>query len=74
MPEARAAEVANAWPFEETLYHLMSVPVAGRFATVGLLPEQNVCGLLAKGAAGVVFTVTVTAVSGPSQPFVVCEA
>ena len=53
--------MVNAAPPAELLYHLMSVPVADRLATVGLLPEQNVCGLLAKGAAGVSLTVTVAA-------------
>ena len=37
-----------------TLYHCSAVPVAVREATVGLALEQNVCGEVAVGAAGVV--------------------
>src|SRR5678816_1719037 len=45
-----------------TLYHCKFVPVAVRFATVGLVLLQNVCGLVAVGN-GVVVIVTVTGTS-----------
>ena len=55
-----AADVASAGPPVEAAYHWMVVPVAVRFATVGAAAEQNDCAAVPVGAAGVVFTVTVT--------------
>ena len=59
----------------EAAYHWIEVPVAARFATVGLLPEQKDCAALPVGAEGVVFTVAVTLnLELLSQPLTVWEA
>jgi hypothetical protein len=51
---------------------LITVPVAVKLATVGEVPEQNVCDALPVGAEGVVFTVAVTSnLEMLSQPFTV---
>ena len=42
---------ANGDPPVDAVYHCKLVPVAVRFAIVGLAPLQNVCGLVAVGAA-----------------------
>ena len=57
-------------PPVDALYHCKLVPVAVRFATVGLVALQNVCGLDAVGAA-VVLIVTVTDVLELSHPLMV---
>jgi len=46
---SQAVELANALPPLEAAYHRIAVPVAVRFATVGLLPEQKVCDALPVG-------------------------
>ena len=50
----------NAAPPDDELYHCNAVPAAVRLETVGLVLLQNVCGLVAVGAA-VAFTVIVNA-------------
>jgi len=58
---------ANAVPPVAALYHCKPLPLATRFATVGLAPLQKLCAD-AVGALGVVFTVTLTAVRALSHP------
>jgi sorbitol-specific phosphotransferase system component IIBC len=56
-------------------YHWIELPVACRFATVGLLLAQKDCDALPVGAAGVLFTVAVTSNREVlSHPETVCEA
>jgi hypothetical protein len=50
----RGVVVFNGDPPDAPAYHLIAVPVADRLVTVGLAEEQNVCGLSADGASGVV--------------------
>ena len=61
---------ANGEPPVDELYHCKLVPVAVRLATVGLVLLQNVCGLVAVGAA-VELTVTFTTVLVLSHPLIV---
>ena len=44
----------------EVAYHLIAVPVAVKFATVGEAPEQKVCPAVPVGAPGVVLIAAVT--------------
>ena len=75
MPSVNAVAPASAVPPLDAAYHFIVLPVADRFATVGLLLAQNVCDALPVGAPGVVFTVTVTSnLAALSQPEIVCEA
>jgi hypothetical protein len=69
-PDASAVVPASGEPPVAALYHCKLVPVAVRFATVGLVLLQNVCGLVAVGAA-VVVIVTVTGVLPLSHPLTV---
>ena len=57
---AKAVVVAKAEPPEEALYHCITVPVADKFAIVGLLIVQKLCAAVPVGAAGLLI-VTVTA-------------
>ena len=61
---------ASAEPPVGTLYHCKFAPVAVRFATVGLVLLQNVCGLVAVGNV-VVVIVTVTGALPLSHPLTV---
>ena len=67
---ASAVVDASGDPPLDALYHCKLVPVAVRFATVGLVLLQNVCGLVAEGA-GVALTVTFTKVLELSHPHTV---
>ena len=58
----KAVPVASEEPPEEAAYHSGLVPLVAKLATVGLVAEQKVWGLVGVGAAGVVCTVTATAV------------
>ena len=70
-----AVDDANGLPPLAAAYHWIAVPVAARFATVGLLAEQKDCAAVPVGAAGVVLTVAVTSnLEVLSQPDTVCEA
>jgi hypothetical protein len=75
VPLTSAVEVASGLPPLEAAYHWIEVPVAARFAAVGLPAEQNDCAALPVGAAGVVFTVAVTSsLEVLSQSLTVWEA
>ena len=75
MPLASAVDPDSGLPPLGAAYHWINVPVAVKFATVGLLPEQKVCDALPLGADGVVFTVAVTSNRVVlSQPDTVSEA
>ena len=55
-----AVDVASADPPVDAAYHWILLPVAVRFATVGLVALQNGCAAVPVGAAGFVLTVAVT--------------
>ena len=42
----------NELPPLDAVYHLIEVPVATKFATVGLAPLQNACEAVPVGTAG----------------------
>ena len=67
---ARVVVDAKGDPPVDELYHCKLVPVAVRLATVGVVLLQNVCGLVAVGAA-VALTITFTKVLALSQPLTV---
>ena len=67
---ASAVVEASGDPPLDALYHCKLVPVAVRFATVGFVLLQNVCGLVAVGN-GVVVIVTVTGTLPLSHPLTV---
>ena len=60
---------AKALPPVATLYQFKLVPVAVRFATVGFVELQKVCGEGAVGVDGAALTVTVTSVGVEEKPF-----
>ena len=63
---------AKGEPPLDAEYHWIPVPVAVRLATVGTGTAQNICGLVAVGAEGLLLTVAVTVVlEEETQPVVV---
>ena len=63
---ASAVVEASGDPPLGALYHCKLVPVAVRFATVGLVLLQNVCGLVAEG--GVVETILIDCENVATHP------
>jgi hypothetical protein len=60
--------VGRAVPPLEAAYHCIAVPVATKFAIVGLLIAQNVWGVVAVGAAGLLTVAVTLSLAVPSQP------
>ena len=55
-----AVEPVSRLPPVRASYHLIAVPVADKFETAGLLPEQNICKALPVGADGAVGAALIT--------------
>ena len=66
-----AVVVGRAVPPVDVVYHFIPLPVAARFATVGLLLAQKVWGDEAVGAAGLLTETTTASREVDSQPLIV---
>ena len=70
----RAVVLAKAVPPVDTLYHWIAVPVAERFATVGLFIAQKDCDADPVGAAGLPMVTATAKRVADWHPLTVCDA
>ena len=69
MPVTKAVVPGNSEPPVEAVYHCMAAPVTLMLARVGLLIEQNACGIVPVGAAGSAIVTATANLLALSHPF-----